>query len=315
MYIGWTGASAGKEIRISANTNNVMLSSFFSDSEWQSGGTKTIVIDAGVTVGSISDSISSMQTGTLVGGGALGGTLKLINNGAIYGKGGITSGTVGLVGGTALEATTPITVINNGNIYGGGGGGGRGGTGASGYHWPESKAWNYAGSFAASPAYYVVYSGFTALDYTIGLPTAAISGLTGLPAVVNIGAYQYYKGDFTETVFAAAYHKIRRRTINPVTGGLGGSGAIGQGSDNLTADPGNGGAVSSVSTGGLGGSSGTFGQTGASGAVGGSVNTTFADQTAGAGSGSTGGLGGYYINGESFVTWEAFGNRLGRVTG
>ena len=99
-------------------------------------------IGSGVKVISASAILPSLTTGS---GWIPGSTLKIVNNGNIYGAGGgggnggsvsyptANAGAPGNDGGDAIDAQIDITVDNtNGNIYGGGGGGGGGGSNHAG---------------------------------------------------------------------------------------------------------------------------------------------------------------------------------------
>lgn len=103
----------------------------------------TLIINAGVTVGSSNNSVAALETGTF----AAGSTITIINNGNIIGGGGnggaggsgwisvnpaIRYGSNGANGGPALSLHWPVTITNNGNIWGGGGGGGGGNGGNAG---------------------------------------------------------------------------------------------------------------------------------------------------------------------------------------
>jgi hypothetical protein len=89
----------------------------------------TVIINAGVVVGSTSTQSSAMVIPPLV----TGSTVRLINNGTVAGRGG-TGGAGwswwqpankdGTAGGPALELNWPVTLLNYGTLGGGGGGGG-----------------------------------------------------------------------------------------------------------------------------------------------------------------------------------------------
>jgi hypothetical protein len=112
-----------------------------------------------------------------------------------------------------------------------------------------------------------------------------------------------------------------RRFVRPLFfstgGGAGGAGGVGQGYNQSNTD-GAGGAAggTGAGTGGTGGTGGTWGTTGADGSVGTDGNSTTAPLLGTAGGPGYGGLGGYYIVGNSNVTWiatGATGTRLGAV--
>lgn len=99
----------------------------------------TVTVDSGVVVGSnatfsVGGSGYARSRAQTITGPAFttadmpaGSVIKLINNGVIAGAGGIggspTFGHSGKHGGTAIRATLPISIENNGIIGGGGGGG------------------------------------------------------------------------------------------------------------------------------------------------------------------------------------------------
>ncbi len=98
----------------------------------------TVTINAGVAVYSTTPVTPAFDTGS---GFPAGSSLRLINNGFIYGAGGTGARGGGKhdassdawhnpesggTGGTALRAQAPISATNNGTIAGGGGGGGAG---------------------------------------------------------------------------------------------------------------------------------------------------------------------------------------------
>jgi len=317
MYAGWVAASSGKAKHISANANNITISSLFTEAEWRSGSTKTVVVEAGVTVGSTSYSAPALKTGTTLGGFAMGGRLSVINNGFIYGAGGSGGG----AGGTALEATVPVNFTNNGNLYGGGGSGAVGGTGEGGWYWPENKTWKYnltwywGGIDPGNQNYWGTWYSGLFVNYDLANPDVDFTHTSVHGTDLTVGDYKYYRGDNMGTVFLGTYYKLRRKLKLVQVGGAGGSGGVGQGSNNLVADPGGAYSTTIVSHGGNGGNGANWGATGGSSVSGGWSNSTYTDATIPRTLGQTGGLGGYYINGNSNVTWVSTGNRLGRVTG
>lgn len=89
-----------------------------------SGITVTCYVNAGVVVGSASETIPALDIGS---GWHAGVTIVLVNNGRISGAGGdggYGDGSPGIAGGTGVYARRAITLTNNGEIWGGGGGGG-----------------------------------------------------------------------------------------------------------------------------------------------------------------------------------------------
>ncbi len=91
-----------------------------------------LTINSGVTVYSNNSATPSLDTGAL----PTGSTVKIVNNGTIFGAGGrggdgglnVTIAGAGYAGGTAINSGAQMTIDNtNGYIIGGGGGGGGGG--------------------------------------------------------------------------------------------------------------------------------------------------------------------------------------------
>lgn len=120
----------------------------------------TVVVNSGVYVGASSTGTYAISTGTSY---PVGSVLTLINNGYILGAGGYggsnsnynTYPGSGGNGGTALNASTPINITNNGVIGGGGGGGGgasgvQGSVERSGGYWMGDQ-WISAGYMTVQP--------------------------------------------------------------------------------------------------------------------------------------------------------------------
>jgi hypothetical protein len=122
-------------IHISANVQNVDL--FVLAGQPSCPVVDTFIVDAGVMVGSSSNTVPSMSTGAFTAGSHV----VVINNGSIEGKGGnggdktgygsYLGGCTGIgdgqAGGNAISIlTTGVVIHNNGTIGGGGGGGGGG---------------------------------------------------------------------------------------------------------------------------------------------------------------------------------------------
>ena len=106
----------------------------------------TITIPSGTTLVASSTSTYALRTGS-----GYGGTLKIINNGKILGRGGnggnggtnSVNGAAGGNGGAAIYIEAPVTIDNNGILAGGGGGGGGGGGAFEDRSWPSDN--DYAG--------------------------------------------------------------------------------------------------------------------------------------------------------------------------
>ncbi len=132
--------SVALDITINSNTYNFNAYNAAVAAGWNSSTPiqLNITVGSGVAVGSTTTAAPSFATGS---GFPAGSTLTLINNGYIAGMGGGGGmGTVyprispypyaGAQGGPALNIQYPITITNNGMIFGGGGGGaGAGNTG------------------------------------------------------------------------------------------------------------------------------------------------------------------------------------------
>jgi len=108
---------------ISSNTQNYNLLTAMQAAGYVNGSAYTVnlTINSGVYVWSDSTSLAGFDTGAITGTG----TINLINNGFIMGRGG-NGGTAaaGSSGGPAMNLQKSITVTNNSFIAGGGGGGG-----------------------------------------------------------------------------------------------------------------------------------------------------------------------------------------------
>jgi len=102
----------------------------------ENGGDFTLTIGAGTLISSDSPSNPALETGEFEDGFSL---YLIIESGALIrgaggdgGDGKPTSSEDGEDGGTAIKADWPISIENNGGVYGGGGGGGGGGEGTTG---------------------------------------------------------------------------------------------------------------------------------------------------------------------------------------
>lgn len=124
------GGLATVSVAVSANTNNINL--FTLCGSPTVAGNYTVTINSGITVGSTSTSTAAVVTGTFPAGS----TVRLVNNGNIYGKEGSGAGpsATGGAAGPAISLGVNLTIDNTavGKIFGGGGGGGGGGTGIDG---------------------------------------------------------------------------------------------------------------------------------------------------------------------------------------
>ncbi len=301
------------QVVISSNVNNIVLTDYFTETEWIDADVKVIKISAGVTVGSTSIATRSIRTGTTINGSALGGTLKIINDGFIYaagGAGGTDSGGAGDVGGDALNAEIPVEVDNaNGRIYGGGGGGGAGGFGGTVYYYPDDVTVK------------LVTAGDNTMWVTHTTPTLGFINYAGVTiqsgsnqsSPYTYGGNIYYKGVLDQTYLGQSRYYINYRLELTQTGGAAGDGGAGIGS-NQAAGSGDGGTVvSTARDGGDGGAGGGWGQAGSAGSLSQSVDTNYMLLIGGTITSGAGGAAGKYIIGNSNVTWINTGDRLGLV--
>lgn len=108
-------------VTISSTTTNLNLRTLLNNAGWNGviPAVSTITILSGVIVGSANSSTPAIVTGDLTNADV---TLVIQSGAYLVGAGGSAGGT----GGTALQATSPLTVNNQGTLGGGGGGGGQG---------------------------------------------------------------------------------------------------------------------------------------------------------------------------------------------
>lgn len=128
MQVTVTGA-----VTIAASTNNLNLWNYLVANGRATPGQAgrwVVTINSGVVIGSSSISAYAFDTGVFPAGSSV----QIINNGTIAGAGGqggsagscqlgVTNATAG---GTGMLVQSPVTLANNGSIWGGGGGGGGG---------------------------------------------------------------------------------------------------------------------------------------------------------------------------------------------
>ena len=165
---------------VSANVNSIDFRTKILASGWDgvSPVTATLTINSGVYIGATSSSVYSL---TITGSFPSGSTLNLINNGHISGAGGTGGGdmAVGGSGGDAVQATIPVNITNNGDMWGGGGGGG----GGQGRHSQST-----AGGAGAGRVPGVAVSTFYAATSTVGgAGQPSSSGYTAGGGGGNIG--------------------------------------------------------------------------------------------------------------------------------
>ena len=111
------------------NAENLDVSTLFASSVWLSTTTnKKLIVNGTVGATSVSNYALSIPS-------TFGAKFTLVNNGNIYGAGGVPKTGTGGDGGNAIFAgKSNIFIQNNGRIYAGGGSGGQGGTGGAGVY-------------------------------------------------------------------------------------------------------------------------------------------------------------------------------------
>ena len=197
-----------------ADVNNYNL--FNNRSAAYVAGKSDITLTVTGHIGSTSTAAASLVTGT---GWAAGDTIKIINNGYIWGRGGVggaggllpnsgnsgasspVPGGVGGAGGPALNMSYPVTFVNNGSIASGGNGGNgagttwwqsntggtkgdpilssQGGAGGAGAGWP------YNGS-AAGGAAQAMPAGYSSSNWTYGAAGGALGTSTYIVGNANV---------------------------------------------------------------------------------------------------------------------------------
>jgi len=117
---------------ISTNTQNYNLLNDMIANGYTNGSAfvVNVTVNNGVYVWSDDTALAGFDTGTIAGTG----TVSIINNGFIIGKGGNSnaSGNAGSPGGPAMSLRLNCIITNNSYICGGGGGGGSSGSGGGG---------------------------------------------------------------------------------------------------------------------------------------------------------------------------------------
>lgn len=275
---------------IAASTNNYNLKASAITAGWdQVLPLKCIVtINNGITVGSASTGSYSFDTGATFPTGT---TLSLINNGNIYGAGGVGAGAGGAggTGGPSLNAQFALSITNNGVVGGGGGGGGAGGG------WYVTANTDYVPYVAATP--YTAASG----GYWQGSSTAYAggSGGGGGAGVVNAPGGAGYTNSSPGSQAAAGGGATSSATAGAAGGGAGYAYTYANGYYGYGGVGGTGGGLGAAG----GGGSATAGQ-------GGSYPLLANGVWYGAGSG---GAGGPCTNGNSNITWVTTGTRYGAL--
>lgn len=271
---------------ISVTTTNLNLQSAFDAqfgaNTWTNSLPKRVIINPGVVVGS--SNICSYALKVTSGGV---GNLRIDNYGSIQGAGG---GSNSGMGGNAILADSPVSINNQGSIYGGGGGGGQGGQGGPGSYTNYSTT-SSCGPFETAPG---CPEGYSQYEYGTGSCCQTYSYCCGLfnCACVACAQYQQYRYCYQTIVTA---------------GSPGGTGGTGQGyGQNATGGTGSYDPGGYAGIGGNGGTGGTFGQNGSTGSSGASGNA------GGPGSPGPGGYAGFYVTRSSNITWTNLGTVAGR---
>lgn len=306
-FSDYYGAANTFGITIASNATDVDLATLMNAAQsgvWASNEPKTLTINSGVIVGATSVSNAAL---TITSG--MGGTLTIINNGAIQGAGGSANGGNG---GDAVQASSSnVTFTNNGDIYAGGGGGGQGGAGGTGGQGSTTTT-TFIGQAQLCGSGGTCNYNQTCQNYHnnnnayCGAGTAALTTRNCRPE------FSCYCGDCA--VDSTTIH-------NGGSGGSGGSGGVGQGY-NQSAGSGSAGSAGGAGgtnagaggSGGTGGNGGSFGASGSSGATGNTgANGNHSNGSAGS-SGSGGGAAGDYISGLSNLTFTNNGNVAGTTS-
>lgn len=215
----------------------------------------------------------ALRTGTFPAGS----TLRIVNEGQIYGLSGAAgTGGGGGAGGHALYVDFPCTIENAaGYIFGGGGGGGRGGNGGGGYYNTTVREPS-SGWYISPPTYVwtIDNQGSSSIRWNnvavaYGLPSSATSH--------TVGGYTYLRGSYYQVNNLLTYYRVARTypSTQNTNGGAGGAGGTGQGS-NASRTNGSAGANGGTNAGlgGTGGNGGDWGVAGGTGATGANGNRT-----------------------------------------
>lgn len=253
---------------ITQSATSITLSNYFTNQEWQSPNPKEVVINGDVVIGSTRPDWAAINTGSGINSES---TLTLVNWGSIQGAGG-NSGWWN--GGAAIYATIPLRIINNNQIFGGGGFGGTGGKGGQGGGGVvdglgniEGPAWNFKQPYTYWTDFTMNNGNITRVWWYGNL----VFQQSGSINPVDVGGYRYERVSQTGTAYTWSVQ--RRQIIHYTTaggeGGWGGLGGNGQGYNQSRADGnwGNGGAAGGQNAGwgGTGGRGGTGGDWGAAG--------------------------------------------------
>lgn len=284
---------------VSTSSNNFNMKSAAIASGWNQTMPlfMEVTLAAGAVIGSSNTSGYAFDTGS---GFPAGTTLKLtVNSGAtIAGAGGNAStgaGVNGANGGPALIARAPLTISNTGVIGGGGGGGGSGAPGVYMYY-------NVGEGADGSPVY----------NYNVGGGggggQGSVGGLGGPTVGSGTGPFNYYRN---------ADSGAAGTISGPGSRGLGSWGHFINVAPNTYIEGGHGGSGGGLGQPGSSGGNAAWGGQDYNGGAANSVTTStspFADFDDNASAPTAGGLAGAAIQGNSFITWNSTGTRLGQIT-
>jgi hypothetical protein len=237
------------------NLRNAMIAAGYSGS---GAFNVTVTIGSGVYVWSDSVSLPAFDTGALTGG-----TITIINNGYIIGKGGYGSPNsadwnttiVGQSGGNAINLQANVTIVNNAGAYIAGGGGGGGGNACG----PRFNAGAGGGAGGGQGGGVV---------YTSAFRTSGAAG--GLPGVAGANATTFFGNVIPATPPGVWYSGGGGGRILPGDGGAagvhnpsiptsggGGGGGAGGGSGSRQSNPNFDGTIYNGFAGGSAGNSGS----------------------------------------------------------
>lgn len=275
--------------------------------------TKRLVINSTLNAAATWGAIA-IQSGGLTTADSWAGDLVIENRGAIHGMGGQPNGGAGA---TAFYANFPsrtgakATLINYGNMAGGGGAGGRGGDGGLGYYdnpYIYQEGPTIAGGGSSQGTYWRRGQGQSVAFW--GGAQGSVGDINA--TALNAGGWDYYRDSYNNASGGYEIYRIRRSQVryNPAnySGGAGGNGGRGWGGDGANQGGAGGGAPGTNA--GWGGTGGTGGGPGASGNPG---NAGGNGNAGGGAAGGAGGLGGFYIDGIANVNFTNNGNLWGRV--
>lgn len=310
------GAANAFGLTIASTVTDLDLATLFNTAQsgiWASSDAKILTINSGVIIGATSTGNAAL---TIPSG--MGGTLVIVNNGAIQGAGGAANGGAG---GNAISVlSSGVTLTNNGDIYAGGGGGGKGGTGGQGAAGSVTTSNTvYGSSYTAGLYDYLTYN-LPLTDTAMCNHSCAMFWYSGYYCVS--GCTISYSGSSKQWTCSGSCGYTTTTATTGGSGGAGGNGGVGQGylQSNTSGSGGAGGYSGGTNagtggTGGTGGNGGAFGvagNTGTTGYIGGN-NTSGTAGAAGA-AGLAGGAAGKYISGISNVTFTNNGNTAGTTS-